>query len=603
MSKLFEEAIADAKKLREIAEENAKKKIIDSMAPRIRQLIEQELVPDMDIGQEDDVSLEDIMLDPKPEDASPDAEPTVVVNVDGTANIGISSEEVEVADDEDEDDLMVLNQESAMALASLISPKIRNKTIIEKINNLQSRFQKLDRYLSAINKNGKNVVLRESACKHYTQLLKEVISLRDNLIFTEVADANNLNVRTKLERLNKEIKQMSKRHAETLFRRLFEGKHSLEEFDVTFTDDELDALAGAEGPDDVEDELGAIFDDIEVVTDAAGDEPDEDEDDDDEGVEVAAESIYRHLANILREQDEADDDAGDDMDVDAASAALSDLGDALGLDISVEEEGGDDDDDDDEAEDMDEMSTRMEADMDEMMKEKDMDEVYEVNEAALRRELRRLRQRRQLREQDEAVDADPFLAHDGEEVGDIMLDVDEDDLINALADELGSVDEPTVASTTVEESRIRRIKRAVRARRMNESRRATNQRGSRTNRASNNTLLEYKKAVTHLRKQLVEMNLFNAKLLYVNKLMQNRNLTSKQQRAIVEALDNAKTLREAKLLYKSLTASLNKKKSLTEGSVQRTLGSSSRSIRSAKPVNSGNEVDRWAVLAGIGRDN
>ena len=39
----------------------------------------------------------------------------------------------------------------------------------------------------------------------------------------------------------------------------------------------------------------------------------------------------------------------------------------------------------------------------------------------------------------------------------------------------------------------------------------------------------------HLKQQLSEMNLFNAKLLYVNKLMQNRNVSSKQQRAIVEA--------------------------------------------------------------------
>jgi hypothetical protein len=105
-----------------------------------------------------------------------------------------------------------------------------------------------------------------------------------------------------------------------------------------------------------------------------------------------------------------------------------------------------------------------------------------------------------------------------------------------------------------------------------------------------------------MKAQLVEMNLFNAKLLYANKLMQNKNLTQKQQRAIVEALDNAKTLREAKLLYKSLTESLNKgsARSLQEGST-RTLGSSSRSTQSAqvRPTSNGVEVDRWAVLAGI----
>ena len=100
------------------------------------------------------------------------------------------------------------------------------------------------------------------------------------------------------------------------------------------------------------------------------------------------------------------------------------------------------------------------------------------------------------------------------------------------------------------------------------------------------------------------MNLFNAKLLYANKLMQNRDLTAKQQRAIVEALDSAKTLREAKLLYKSLTSSLNKvsKKNLAEGRSTRVLGSASKSARSAQPVNESAQTDRWATLAGIKQD-
>ena len=98
------------------------------------------------------------------------------------------------------------------------------------------------------------------------------------------------------------------------------------------------------------------------------------------------------------------------------------------------------------------------------------------------------------------------------------------------------------------------------------------------------------------------MNLFNAKLLYANKLMQNRNLSMKNQKTIVEALDSATTLREAKLLYKSLSASLERKttrKGLNEGSLKN-IGSSSRSTRSAQPsTKSSQEVDRWAVLAGI----
>ena len=43
-SKLFEEAIADAKKLREVAEDNAKKAILEAVTPRIREFIEAQLL-------------------------------------------------------------------------------------------------------------------------------------------------------------------------------------------------------------------------------------------------------------------------------------------------------------------------------------------------------------------------------------------------------------------------------------------------------------------------------------------------------------------------------------------------------------------------------
>lgn len=118
-----------------------------------------------------------------------------------------------------------------------------------------------------------------------------------------------------------------------------------------------------------------------------------------------------------------------------------------------------------------------------------------------------------------------------------------------------------------------------------------------------NEVKQYRNAVKNLKGQLSEMNLFNAKLLYANKLMQNRDLSLKQQRHIVESLDGAKTLREAKLLFEGLTKSLLKGSSrsrpLSEG-VVRSAGASSRSVRSAQPANNRADVDRWAVLAGIG---
>jgi len=195
---------------------------------------------------------------------------------------------------------------------------------------------------------------------------------------------------------------------------------------------------------------------------------------------------------------------------------------------------------------------------------------------------------RRLREQEEgrAAAADPALAHGGEDEGDLVIDVDEETLLNALADELG---DPGVPTPTVESRRRRSARRRSRSRKINESRR-------RSRLTSNPATREN----VRLKKQLQEMNLFNAKLLFANKLMQNRGLSTKQQRAIVEALDKASTIKEAKLLYKALSESLQRRsgRTLSEGS-SRLLSSSSRSTRSAAPAKSGVEVDRWAVLAGL----
>jgi hypothetical protein len=100
------------------------------------------------------------------------------------------------------------------------------------------------------------------------------------------------------------------------------------------------------------------------------------------------------------------------------------------------------------------------------------------------------------------------------------------------------------------------------------------------------------------------MNLFNAKLLYANKLMQNRDLSIKQQRNIVESLDEAKTLGEAKILFESLSKSqvTSKRRSggnLTESTNRRRLSSASSAVRSGQPINESVALDRWATLAGI----
>jgi len=121
---------------------------------------------------------------------------------------------------------------------------------------------------------------------------------------------------------------------------------------------------------------------------------------------------------------------------------------------------------------------------------------------------------------------------------------------------------------------------------------------------------EYAKVINSLREQLTEMNLFNAKLLYVNKLVQDKNVTSEQRRGIVESLDGAKTLREVKLLYKGLTKSLKasntstKKSQISESAARRSIGASSRpagtqSTQKSLNENADSTSNRWATLAGL----
>jgi len=259
-------------------------------------------------------------------------------------------------------------------------------------------------------------------------------------------------------------------------------------------------------------------------------------------------------------------DDAESADVDALDLEIvADIGEDEEEEDAEEAEGGDEEDGDEEEE-----------------VALDLGEVFEIDPRMLKMELRKLRRLREQEESDAVDMADQF---GGGDVEFEPMEVDEEDLLNALADELG---DPSVPAPKVES---RRRRTARRNRRVAESRRS---RTSRTRRSAPAAAVRENRA---LKQQLTEMNLFNAKLLYVNKLMQNRNVSSKQQRAIVEALDNAKTIREAKLVYEGLSRSLNKK-SLSEGK-RRVLGSSSKPTRSGSSVNESTQTDRWATLAGI----
>lgn len=70
-------------------------------------------------------------------------------------------------------------------------------------------------------------------------------------------------------------------------------------------------------------------------------------------------------------------------------------------------------------------------------------------------------------------------------------------------------------------------------------------------------LAEYRMVVNVLRGKLQEVNLLNAKLLFTNRLFNNKTLTNEQKVAIVENFDRATTVREVKIVYTTLVETLN----------------------------------------------
>ena len=70
-------------------------------------------------------------------------------------------------------------------------------------------------------------------------------------------------------------------------------------------------------------------------------------------------------------------------------------------------------------------------------------------------------------------------------------------------------------------------------------------------------LEETKKALETVKGELNEVNLLNSKLLYVNRIFKANNLDDSQKLRVVETLDKADSIKEAKLIYETIKDSFN----------------------------------------------
>ena len=106
-----------------------------------------------------------------------------------------------------------------------------------------------------------------------------------------------------------------------------------------------------------------------------------------------------------------------------------------------------------------------------------------------------------------------------------------------------------------------------------------------------------------LKKELQEVNLLNAKLLYTNKIFNAKNLNESQKLRVLKAFDKATSVKEAKVIYETLNEGMVSK-TTKSSMVNEIKGSASKAtgfIRESKnPIV---EVDpmvaRWQKLAGI----
>jgi hypothetical protein len=126
--------------------------------------------------------------------------------------------------------------------------------------------------------------------------------------------------------------------------------------------------------------------------------------------------------------------------------------------------------------------------------------------------------------------------------------------------------------------------------------------GKQAAQSGDKTVKEMEDQIEELASTLSEVKLLNAKLLYTNKIFRAKNLNETQKVKVLEAFDKAASVKEAKLIYETLTTVKETKTAVTESM----RGMASKAIGVApekKPILEVNDqFARWQILAGIKRN-
>jgi len=486
MSKLFEEAIADAKKLKEVAEENAKKAILESVTPQIREFIEEQLLEEKE--EDDDASKKD----DKKDETLDTLEEEIYLDESALASL------VELIGEDNLDSLNESKSQEALFSAVKGAVATMDDNQRDQLLNLSHKLNESANHLSKTNKG-------EDMSKNYYEV--DLRALREALSADGENEGMDPMMEEEEEDAGKDADEMAKLY---------------EEFSSLLEQDEE-----VEGMEDVEA-------DMPEMEDAGG-----------EGDMLSKDEVEAAIEGLIAEL-ELDLGAGGGAAAGGEELELPDLDD-MG-DMGGEEEA--------------------------------LNEVFEVDPRVLRQELGRIRK----------MVAEGKVDHHfgGKSGGNAGVDGAYGGKGKQNAGVGGAFGGGKESGDAfVNPPQINKLNEAVRQLR-------------RQNRAQTEKLNKYRGAVNSLREQLEDLNLFNAKLLYVNKLLQNKGLSEGQKKSVIKALDEAQSLTEAKSLYKSLTETFSRgeRKTISES---RVLGSSSRPTTSSQSsaTSTNSELGRWQRLAGL----
>jgi len=288
----------------------------------------------------------------------------------------------------------------------------------------------------------------------------------------------------------------------------------------------------------------------------------------------------------------------------------------------------------DEAAEMDEAEKMDEVDLDELLKELEAMDEAEMDEAETMDEGKKEKdeKKKDLKEEEEGLLNDPKgpTAHGNvaeeeekeEEEEEIDIEnMDEDDLKKFIEDVIADMVAAGELEGNIEGGEEEEVESEEEVEITERKKYGGNKgdvpaakRGDKKDTAEEEGVEDYKKKVKEMKKELDEaysaletiktelneVNLFNAKLLYTNKIFKAKNLTESQKVKVLAAFDKAASVKEAKLVFETLSEGFKEKKSPVNESLLRGSASKPAGIVERKPIMEADaQVLRMQKLAGI----